>query len=454
MMKISLAISKYANVFFLIEGRQESLQNIYKTFIEDNSFKLISLKENQYAVTPKAHLIKLGFLYKQTVPFLKTHPRLLFIVLSINEAIRCKLIHGWLVKKRVLKIKQLKIKIRALINLHEINSVVVDDDRSTDLTLLLLKVCNEEKIRSVIPSISDFATHEALLKVRRYNPRYYLCGHHGLSEELPMLYYKDKVTSRRYGFYPTDKSQAYSITKILPRDPWNVGGGNSQFLLVNEKSELTKAQNLGIDKNKLIVTGNIEFDTMYRSCRNRKSLKETLRSKYSINDKLIVTIALPQLAEHGFLTWKQHWKEIDYLCKELERKNVKALISLHPKMDILKYTYLEKKFNHRIVDEALSYILPASDIFLATFSSTIPWAVLCNTPSIIFDFYGFNYDVFDCIPGIIIANSKSKFEATLCELIESDDQRLSIKKRYKEYSGNLSKFDGKSEVRIVKAILG
>jgi len=128
-----------------------------------------------------------------------------------------------------------------------------------------------------------------------------------------------------------------------------------------------------------------------------------------------------------------------------------VLISLHPKMDISKYRFIEIDYGIPILTEPLKDILPAADCFAATFSSTVEWAVLCEIPSIVFDFYGLNYDMYDNYDGIVLVKKKPDLEDFLVK-IQNDEiysQQLSL--AHRKNVAELSPFDGKCTERIVKA---
>ena len=106
----------------------------------------------------------------------------------------------------------------------------------------------------------------------------------------------------------------------------------------------------------------------------------------------MIVASLPQTFEHKVLSWDDHWKMIEHICKNLAQQDSNVLLSLHPKMDIKNYQYLEKDFSITIARHSLSEILVAADVFVAgQGSSTLLWAMLCNIPTVVCDWFGLNY---------------------------------------------------------------
>lgn len=99
--------------------------------------------------------------------------------------------------------------------------------------------------------------------------------------------------------------------------------------------------------------------------------------------------------------------------ENLDRLNENILISLHPKMEKLKYKFLEEKYNSIIVEERLVNILPIADIFISTFSSTVLWSVLCGIKTIVIDFYNLEYKMYDFLTSIAKVNEKEKLYKVL-----------------------------------------
>ncbi len=227
-----------------------------------------------------------------------------------------------------------------------------------------------------------------------------------------------------------------------------MGGGYSDILcLPNYQMNKHYIQN-GVDSNKIKVLGDTSHDQLYLNYKNRVNIKQILLEKYSFINKKIIIVALPQLAEHDILPWNKHWEEINYLIKSLNELNENILISLHPKMDRKKYEFLEDKYNCTILDERLADVLPIADIFVATFSSTVLWSILCGIKTVVVDFYGLNYTMYDFLTSIKKVDKKENLETALkTTLIEEID----FSKDWKSLSRD-EVFDGKTIQRYINLI--
>ena len=276
------------------------------------------------------------------------------------------------------------------------HSVVVTGDRSSSGLLPgLLKACKEFNISSIIPPIAYAATPESLVVLRR--SRIFNADHFPvLKKKYPEQYIYDKKTAYNIFFFPPFVTEALAENGMLPENPWVMGGGYSNFVLADGEETKERYVRLGANPDKIIITGHPSHDRLYEQYIKKSMVKEDLVQKYNLDKtKKIIILSLPQLAEHNVYNWDIHWKEINFLCRIFSNVDANVLISLHPKMKYETYKFIEQQYKIYIAKEKLADILPVADIFSATFSSTVQWAVLCEIPAIVFDFYGLNYTCYD-----------------------------------------------------------
>jgi len=232
-----------------------------------------------------------------------------------------------------------------------------------------------------------------------------------------------------------------------------MGGGNSDIIAVDGEDAKERYIKLGVPENKIIITGHQSHDILYQNYTKKDVIKRKIYEKYYFNpEKKLIVFGVPHLAEHKILSWSDHWKEIDFLVQALASLKQNLLLSLHPKSDFLKYQFLEKKYNCKIAKEPLVEILVAADCYVATFSSTIQWAILCRIPSVVVDFYNLNYNVFDKFKGVIIVNKKDLLEPTIKKILVDENYYKFLQTKQNEMAKIIAPFDGKSCARIVKIV--
>lgn len=334
--------------------------------------------------------------------------------------------------------------------------VVVSGDRHFVMGVepTILKICRENNIPSIIPPIAYTANPQSLT-VTRNSVQFYADKYPWIKRRYPKQVIFDPRWQKNIQFYPPDLTEALARNDMLPENPWVIGGGNSTFVLADGEETKERYIKLGCRPEKILVTGHPSHDNLYSLYKNRHKLRDSLNQEYAFDPgKKLIILALPQLAEHGIMDWKSHWDEIRFLCDTFsQQQQVSYLISLHPKMKYDQYKFIENEYNIPISKRPLVEILPAADIFAATFSSTVQWAVLCHIPSIVFDFYGFNYNVYNFLNGVRVINKKKELKTVLDKLIVDKEFYHKMSLEQKKMAPYISPFDGKCMKRIVDVIL-
>jgi len=424
-----------------------------KTVLANNGINYIDLSanrnngdvlQNRGFVSTLKNIIKSNqFLYNFAVD-VKTNIDTSKYFLKRREKQLSELLH-----KRLIAIKKI---------LFETNpdTVVVTGDRHQvdGWEPALLRACRELNIPTVISPVSFTANIEGLPITRRNRKIFRADKFPKIKAKYPKQYIYDNVSQSNIFFYPPYLTEALSKNDMLPEYPWVMGGGHSTFILADGEETKERYIRLGCKQEKIIVTGHPIHDNLYRLYKNRYKLRNSLNQEYAFDPgKKLIILALPQLAEHGIMDWKSHWDEIRFLCHTFSQLQANCLISLHPKMKYDQYKFIEDEYNISISKRSLSEILPTADIFAATFSSTVQWSVLCRIPSIVFDFYGFNYTMYDYLTGTRIINKKNELLGELEKLIKDESYYAHMVAEQKRFSGYISPFDGRCMERIVKILL-
>tara|TARA_B110000438_G_scaffold41134_1_gene41000 strand:- start:796 stop:2079 length:1284 start_codon:yes stop_codon:yes gene_type:complete len=206
----------------------------------------------------------------------------------------------------------------------------------------------------------------------------------------------------------------------------------------------------GYNKNNLIVTGIPMYDSA--AIEIKKLEKNKINS--SKKNVLLLTHAM---YEHGIWTKEQRNSLIKKVVRELSQKgNYNIIIKIHPSSEQLSdYESIVHNIDKSIKiiqhGDILEYIVNSDVIVTYSGSSSLVYALMCNKPIIICDFYNLKNDIF--IDGKVSISCKNEKE--IVETIENMDKELFVKKEdlekfTKEY---FHKLDGKASERIASELL-
>lgn len=407
-----------------------------------------------------------SFRYIKIIPYewAKKNKILVRFILKLSQITHMWILSGYFFPNRLLvyfdelycRIAQYYENLPKILSRLQPQSVVFSDDRSLGFgfNLAALKVCSELDIPRIIPPIS-YASDKAGMAAWFFRQNQGITANNKLYQKYPLnlLMGRDAGEQEAVSFYSPAVTEVLYRLNCLPRNPWVMGGGYSTKVLVDSEDMALRYKKNGCESNKIIITGHPSHDDLYYFLKKKRPKKVDIKRKYDLQDGHLTILALPQLGEHNILPWDQHWKEIQFLCKTFSESSGQTLISLHPKMDIENYKFIEDIFDIRISDEPLKEILPIADSFASTFSSTVEWAVLCRIPTVVFDFYNIDYDMYDEYKGVVIVNNKKELSRILNEIKCNKIYYEKLRKGHRRKAKVLSPFDGKCMSRVVRELI-
>jgi len=273
-----------------------------------------------------------------------------------------------------------------------------------------------------------------------------------IKEKYPQQYVFDEQSKKNVLYRPAYSIEAMAENGMLPENPWVMGGSGSSLILIDGEFNKKLYLKHGVPEEKILVTGVGAHDKLFDKFFNKEKIKKQIYEKYNFNFNEKLTICAPiQLYEERLMDKESAMVEFDYLCRQLSTVQSCCLLSLHPRMERSLYEEAAKKYNIQIAQERLSDILPAADLFLAGFSSTVQWAVLCHIPTIILDFYDYNERIYQELRGVLLVD-KGEFLSSLEELLNDQYMYDRMVKANSEQANLYSPFDGKCVERIVDII--
>jgi len=451
MLSLAKEVRNHADVLFLVGN--EINTDKYVEDVINNRFELIDVRGKSLSKPEDEQTEQQSFIHK-IKKWVKKSNGLWGIAADLYLKLQNSIISTVLIKRRVEQLqKQIAWCKKTLID-KKIDSVVVYDDRSGYITLPLIKACKDLGIRSLIVPVALVVGPDSLLIMRRNRKEHQQCHKFRDIRGMEQQCLYDNVSRQWLSFYSFFTSMTFNITEMLPVNPWVLGGGLVSTVLADGEDARKRYIVHGCSPDKITITGHPSHDSLLCTYNNRDNVKKKVCEKYNIVlEKKIVIVSLPQLAEHDLLPWKEHWAEIHYICRVLSSLDATILASLHPKMKAELYQFIENEYGVTIVHERLKDVLPIADIFLATFSSTVQWAILCKIPTIVFDFYDLNYDVYNWAKSLAVIDEKSKFEDYLKRMVGDDKALARKKKQATDDALMISPFDGNCTGRIIEQIL-
>lgn len=263
----------------------------------------------------------------------------------------------------------------------------------------------------------------------------------------PRWVYRHK--GKKIFFRPPLEAFAAFCLGMMPKNPWIIGGGNAVKMAVESEAVRSMLISQGMNEDKMIVTGKPSLDAIASllSSIDCNVVRKNLGIK---NTERMILCSVPQLAEHDLLSWERHWEEMEFLFMTMaQQQNVKVVLSLHPKSDRKEYEPLAMRCGVTITTERIYDVLPACDIFVATYSSIVAQAIALKKPSIVVDFYDLDYPLYEDTPGVMIVKSHEVFKNIIGQLLEDGDVYAKVVSDLKIQESHWAILDGHNTARVV-----
>jgi hypothetical protein len=277
---------------------------------------------------------------------------------------------------------------------------------------------------------------------------------HPLNIPFTWIYPRHVATfdGRRVVFTPWCQLLWWMLFDVVPLNPWEAGGSwAAKFLMIGESHRQSYSKD-GADPEKSVVVGQLSLDLLHQSYLKREATRARIFERYFPNADAagtrLVVLGMPQFFEHSLMSQPDAMTEIRYMLGALDGlTNVRTLMSLHPKMDPDKYRHLEATYESvRLADEALSEILPAGDLFVSAFKSTIPWAILCDVRPVFLDYWTLGFDLAE-YPACEVFKVRAALASELQRALELGAFKVS-----KAEKDAIAPFDGQAAERICRIV--
>jgi len=254
---------------------------------------------------------------------------------------------------------------------------------------------------------------------------------------------------------PSARVLAMESLNLAPKRPWVVNTGKMDGVLVESQFMRKRFVSQGVDPAAIRVTGAMPLDKISHSvigvANHRKKRLEDLGCDE--NRKTIVCAIPPNQYPHVPANGHPTYKDLigDYIAGlKKAANNFNIILSLHPSLNIKDIEGIELKpalIHHGSVME----ILPMADLYVATVSTTIKWALACGIPVVNYDCYNYDYVDFSDLKQVMECNTSDEFNKIMMSFTKSDflQEKTKIAQDCARHFGVL---DGKSIERVIEVI--
>jgi hypothetical protein len=204
------------------------------------------------------------------------------------------------------------------------------------------------------------------------------------------------------------------------------------------------------------VTGGMSDDTLAAMLRDRVAQRASLRTELGLpSDRRIALCAFPddRFALAGApRDFADYQDLVRFVVSTLQSMTGFSLvIRLHPRAGDEARRLVEAaggKISHR--DTAA--LVPVSDLYVASVSATIRWAIACGKPVVNYDVYRLRLADYNDVPGVLRVEDRQEFVAVTRRLATDPAFFDSVRAKQEAVASEWAELDGQSGARIMACL--
>jgi len=320
--------------------------------------------------------------------------------------------------------------------------LVLGGDNIGHNTSIFIKQFHKKKIKSIIVPGWMAGPMEAYQSVR-YN--------HANQVKTNPCNYIFSIFNKKYLYtygghtvirWPCGEILAMKIFNLIPPEPWLLNSGSADLILSESNFMHCYMQSINLKSVLSVVTGSVSHDLLYKISLKKQQLKKKLfkNCNFDYNKKLVL-IAMPPNMLYGKgrleCEFRDYSSLVEYFIDTVASVNkFNIIISLHPSTQSTEFENI-KCSNAFISTESVIELIPLCDLYIASVSATIQWAISCSKPVINYDVYKYKYTDYLNTKGVVNIYTKVGFKTSI-KKFTSDKYFL---KKYQEQKSE-SKFYG------------
>jgi hypothetical protein len=340
--------------------------------------------------------------------------------------------------------------IRSLLREHEIDVVIMPEDSPDYGGPMITGAAHAERVPVAVIAALGSAPIEELANIYMYDPE--LAGG-SLAQRIAGRVFPEwrhRHRGKSVLRSPVGRILIQKVMRISAAQPWVYYSGHADAILVDSEEVREFCLAHGLEAKRLQVTGFVEHDGLAADLADRAAARARLDAELGLDStKPMMLLALVQ--EHyisGAPTcdFQKHSDMVEFIVKTVAATKFEVVVCLHPSMSHDEFRYIEQ-FGVKLSRWETVKLVPLCDVYIASGSSTINWAVACGKPVINYDVYRYDLRAFAHAPAVTTLQEQSDFVAAI-KRADNARERASWTERAEAAAPRWGKLDGKAYQRI------
>lgn len=252
---------------------------------------------------------------------------------------------------------------------------------------------------------------------------------------------------------PLGKALTLQLAGLAPPDPW-IDNRGPAVIAAESRAMQRRYLALGVPDGQVVLTGSLVDPVLEESARRRSELRSALLRRLGLPDKPLLLCALPPdqfrlgpPAECAYGSYPQLLADWLSSLKAVADQFAVA-VRPHPRMTAEGLEQLRRSGMPVTWDDTAS-LVPLCDLYVASSSATIRWAIACGRPVLNYDVYRYGYDDYAGVAGVVAIDDARAFDRVLGELASDADRLRALADAQAAVAGEWGCLDGGSNERLL-----
>jgi hypothetical protein len=237
--------------------------------------------------------------------------------------------------------------------------------------------------------------------------------------------------------------------------PWVLNSGQASAICVESTANQTIYERLGLDQCQLVRIGNLADDTLFEVNEHRRERRWALAAELGLDpDRMLVVVAFPP-NQFGAPSKRafEYASFTDLMAGWLQAlapltSCVNVVLRAHPRLNPHELEPFAAA-GCRVFTGPTEEIVPLADLFVASISATIRWALALGIPVINYDCYRYRYDDYRGAEGMVLVEDQRSFASVLREICLDAGAHRALHEKQSSDRSNWGCIDGQFSARFL-----
>ncbi|WP_339034810.1 hypothetical protein WHZ78_23695 [Bradyrhizobium symbiodeficiens] len=263
---------------------------------------------------------------------------------------------------------------------------------------------------------------------------------------------------------PAIKASCQEFLGLSSPAPWVLNRGYAVSIALDSEAQRDLYIKLGFPVEQLKVIGDMNGAMFHRVRSHKQQFAEEICSRYGWpSDRPLILCGFPPDQYQGTDTSRFEFPNYDALVEAwmtsfgLVGNRANILIRPHPRIPLERLSALEGS-NVKISLQPTAELIPLCDLYVASISATIRWAIACGVPVINYDTYRYRYADYESAAGVIGVEDAREFRSLMQRFVDDEKFAADLKERQRsvmDYWGQLDDGAGRRlSALVLDAISG